>query len=45
MPRPDTPLTAGDLAFHEHTGGHVVTAREWRLFLEFAERYFGAGRR
>lgn len=45
MPRPDTPLAAGDLAFHEHTGGHVVTAREWRLFLEFAERYFGAGRR
>jgi hypothetical protein len=44
MPRPDTPLVSGDLAFHEHTGGHVVTAAEWRLFLKFADRYFGAGR-
>jgi (4-O-methyl)-D-glucuronate---lignin esterase len=43
MPPPDMPLAEGDLAFHEHTGGHVVTPAEWRLFLEFADRYFGAG--
>ena len=40
MPVPDTPLIAGDLAFHEHTGGHVVTPEEWQLFLKFADRYF-----
>jgi hypothetical protein len=40
MPRPGTPLVAGDLAFHEHTGGHVITPAEWKLFLEFAGRYF-----
>ena len=40
MPAPDTPLVAGDLAFHEHTGGHTVTETEWDLFLEFADRYF-----
>jgi hypothetical protein len=44
MPRPGTPLVAGDLAFHEHTGGHVVTPTEWKLFLEFAGRYFDAAR-
>ena len=40
MPRPDTPLVDGELAFHEHTGGHTVTAAEQRLFLDFASRYF-----
>ena len=40
MPAPDTPLIAGDLAFHEHTGGHVVTPEKWQLFLKFADRYF-----
>ncbi|MGH7485442.1 MAG: alpha/beta hydrolase family protein, partial [bacterium] len=40
MPKPDTPLVDGDLAFNEHTGGHTITAAEWRLFLKFADRYF-----
>jgi hypothetical protein len=40
MPPPGKPLVAGDLAFHEHAGGHVVTPAEWKLFLEFAGRYF-----
>jgi hypothetical protein len=39
-PKPDTPLVSGDVAFHEHTGGHTVTPAERELFLEFASRYF-----
>jgi len=42
MPKPDTALVAGDIAFHEHTGGHVVTPAEWELFLKFADKYFKA---
>jgi hypothetical protein len=37
MPAPDTPLIAGDLAFHEHTGGHVVTPEEWQGMAALSE--------
>jgi hypothetical protein len=40
MPKADMALIQGELAFHEHTGGHIVTPAEQRLFLEFAGRYF-----
>ena len=40
-PAPDTGLMDGELAYHEHTGGHVVTDSERALFLEWADRYFG----
>ncbi|MDE3066165.1 MAG: acetylxylan esterase [Verrucomicrobiota bacterium] len=39
MPPPDTPLMAGDLAFNYHTGGHRITDAEWKLFLDYADRY------
>jgi len=39
LPPLDTPLTAGDLGFHYHTGGHTITAEDWRAFLEFADRH------
>jgi len=42
MPAPDAPLVDGDIAFNEHTGGHLVTPTEWQLFLKFADRYFHA---
>ncbi len=38
MPATDTPLIAGDLGFHYHTGGHTITPSDWRAFLEFAGR-------
>lgn len=39
LPALDTPLTSGDLGFNYHTGGHTITAADWKAFLEFAERY------
>lgn len=41
MPPPDSPLIAGDLAFYYHTGGHSITADDWKVFLEFADRHLG----
>lgn len=44
FPPPDRPVVSGDLAFNYHTGPHRITAGEWRLFLDFAGRYFDPGR-
>jgi hypothetical protein len=38
MPAVDTPLIAGSLGFHYHTGGHTITASDWKAFLDFADR-------
>ena len=38
LPPLDTPLVAGDLGFHYHTGGHTITASDWQAFLTFAGR-------
>jgi hypothetical protein len=38
FPPTDTPLLAGELAFNYHTGGHTITATEWKTFLDFADR-------
>lgn len=35
----DTPLTSGELGFFYHTGGHSITAEDWKVFLNFAGRY------
>ena len=35
----DTPLIAGDLGFHYHTGGHTITVEDWKAFLDFADRH------
>ena len=39
LPPLDTPLVSGELGFHYHTGGHTITANDWKAFLEFAGRY------
>jgi hypothetical protein len=39
LPPLDTPLITGDLGFHYHTGGHTITASDWKAFLEFADRH------
>lgn len=39
MPREETSLTEGDLAFRQHAGGHTVEPN-WPYFIEFATRYF-----
>ena len=40
LPALDTPLTAGDLGWHYHTGGHTATPADWKAFLEFLGKYF-----
>ena len=42
LPPLDTPLTAGDLGWHYHTGGHTATAADWGAFLQFFEKYVKA---
>ena len=39
MPPIETPLTEGDIAFRQHSGGHT-TGPNWPVFIEFASRYF-----
>jgi hypothetical protein len=41
LPPLDTPLTAGDLGWHYHTGGHTATPADWQGFLAFLGKYFG----
>jgi hypothetical protein len=41
MPPMETGLTAGDLAFRQHSGGHT-TGPNWPSFLEFAGHYLKA---
>jgi hypothetical protein len=40
LPQPalDVPLLR-DLAFHEHTGRHAILATDWRIFVDFADRF------
>jgi hypothetical protein len=40
LPPLDTPLTAGDLGWHYHTGGHTATPADWQAFLVFLDKYF-----
>jgi hypothetical protein len=40
LPALDTPLTAGDLGWHYHTGGHTATPADWKAFLDFLGKYF-----
>jgi len=39
FPPVGTPLTDGEIAFRQHSGGHTP-APNWPLFLDFASRYF-----
>jgi hypothetical protein len=38
FPPIETPLTAGDIAFRQHRGGHT-TGPNWPAFLSFASPY------
>jgi hypothetical protein len=40
QPPLDTPVTAGDIGFHYHTGGHTATPADWKAFLTFMDKYF-----
>jgi hypothetical protein len=41
MPKQETALIDGEVAFRQHSGGHT-TGPNWPIFLKFAERYFKA---
>src|SRR5688572_6710962 len=41
FPPIETPLTAGELAYRQHAGGHT-SYPNWPTFLDFAARYFEA---
>jgi len=43
-PEIDKPYLTGDLGFHYHTGGHTITPADWKVFLEFADKYFKAAK-
>ena len=45
MPPLDTPVAAGALAYLEHNGPHVISPLDWKIFLEFAEKRLGAGKK
>ena len=42
FPALETPITAGELAFRQHKGGHT-TGPNWPTFLAFADRYIKRG--
>lgn len=39
VPEVDTPVVAGRTGYHVRTGGHDVTAYDWKCFIDFADRY------
>jgi hypothetical protein len=43
QPPLDTPVLR-DLAFHEHTGRHAILASDWKVFVDFADRYLKKAR-
>jgi hypothetical protein len=40
LPALDTPVVAGDIGWHYHTGGHVASPADWTAFLTFLDKYF-----
>jgi hypothetical protein len=40
LPPFDTPVIAGDLGWYYHKGPHAATAEDWKVFLQFLDKYF-----
>jgi len=40
LPPLDTPVIAGDLGWYYHTGPHAATPQDWKVFLQFLDKYF-----
>lgn len=45
MPRPDTPVQEGNIAYHLRTGKHDITPYDWDRFMDFADKKWGMGAR
>ena len=44
LPPLDTPLIGGDLGWYYHTGPHAATPADWKVFLQFLDKYFREGK-
>ena len=44
LPPLDTPAIGGDLGWYYHTGPHAATTADWKVFLQFLDKYFTEGR-
>jgi hypothetical protein len=40
LPPLDTPQTSGDLGWYYHKGPHAATPEDWKVFLQFLDKYF-----
>ena len=40
LPPLDTPQITGDLGWYYHKGPHAATAGDWKVFLQFLDKYF-----
>src|SRR5690606_32481936 len=45
MPRTDTPVQEGNIAYHLRTGKHDITPYDWDRFMDFADKKWGMGNR
>lgn len=39
FPSPETPLQRGRISYHLRTGGHALTAYDWKCYMDFADRH------
>ncbi len=44
MPPLDTPVMTGKLAYMEHNGPHAITPLDWKVFLDYADKYLKPAR-
>jgi len=42
MPGLDRPVKSGAIGYHVRSGGHALTEYDWRNYMDFADRQFGA---
>jgi len=40
LPALDTPQISGDLGWYYHKGPHAATVEDWKVFLQFLDKYF-----
>ena len=39
IPQPNAPLHAGHIGYHLRTGGHDLTAYDWKQYMDYADRH------
>ena len=41
MPKPDSPILGGHVAYHIRTGKHDINSYDWEQYIKFANFHFG----